>query len=152
VSRRTVFYFCFLALGGAYLLGSLRLPRGTFEIPGSGLFPLLVAVFIVILSCILLVKSRNTSGAQLDATESFPMGADLRRVVTVALALFLYAVFLKFLGYLVCTTGLMATVLRLLGLRSWGKVAVVAILTGVLSYGLFVFILDVPLPRGEVFP
>jgi hypothetical protein len=46
----------------------------------------------------------------------------------------------------------MGVIVHLLGLRGWVKVALAALLTGVLSYYLFAFILEVPLPRGEVFP
>lgn len=147
-----VSYVSFLAVGIAYLCGSLRLPMGTIEAPRSGLFPLIVAIFVVAMSLLLLVRSLSAEKYPLDPTESFPEGTDRHRVAGVALALVLYAVGLRFLGYLICTIGLMAVVVRLLGMRSWIKVALAAILTGLLSYGLFVFLLDVPLPRGEVFP
>jgi hypothetical protein len=137
-------------MGIAYLWGSLRLPMGTLEAPRSGIFPLLVAILLIAVSIVLLVRSEGASSRS-DETESFPKGADLRRVGAVALALVLSAACLKALGYLVCTTALMAAVVRLLGSRSWGKVALAAVLTGLLSYFLFVFALDVPLPRGEVF-
>jgi hypothetical protein len=45
----------------------------------------------------------------------------------------------------------MAVIVRLLGLRGWVKIALAAALTGFLSYYLFAVILEVPLPRGEVF-
>jgi putative tricarboxylic transport membrane protein len=145
-------YLCFLGLGGSYLLGCIRLQRGTFEVPGSGLFPLLIGIVIVALSFALLIQTLTGSNTPLGGVESFPKGADFRRVAFVTLALFLYAFLLNYIGYLVCTTGLMVALLRALGLKKWGAIALIAILTGVLSYGLFVFVLDVPLPRGEVFP
>jgi hypothetical protein len=46
----------------------------------------------------------------------------------------------------------MIALLRAFGFKKWGLIALIAILTGALSYGLFAFILDVPLPQGEVFP
>lgn len=147
-----VSYVSFLAVGIAYLCGSLRLPMGTIEAPRSGLFPLTVAIFVVTMSLILLVRSLSAEKYPLDPTEPFPKRADRHRVVAVALALVLYAVGLRFLGYLICTIGLMAVVVRLLGMRGWVKVVLAAVLTSLISYGLFVFALDVPLPRGEVFP
>jgi len=146
-----VSYISFLGMGVAYLWGSLRLPMGTIEAPRSGLFPLLVALFLIAVSLVLLVKSWGVNPRR-EETEPFPKGADLRRVAALFLTLIFYAACLKTLGYLLCTTGLMAVVVRLLGMRSWSKVALTAALTGLLSYALFVFALDVPLPRGEVFP
>jgi putative tricarboxylic transport membrane protein len=144
-------YLCFLGLGGSYLLGGLKLQRGTLEVPGSGLFPQIVGIFIVILASILLVQTVIARG-RCDPSEALPKGSDLRRVVWVTVALFIYAFSLELLGYLACTTGLMVAIVRSLGVKNWGKIVAIAILTGALSYCLFAFILDVPLPRGEVFP
>jgi hypothetical protein len=145
-------YVSFLGLGVVYLGGSLRLPLGTLEAPRSGLFPLLVAILLIAVSFTLLLKGGGAAGSRPEEFDPFPEGGDLRRVAAVALTLFLYAAGLRFLGYLVCTTGLMASVVRLLGMKNWGSVAATAVLTGLISWGLFVFALDVPLPRGEVFP
>jgi len=145
-------YVSFLAVGIAYLYGSLWLPMGKVEAPRSGLFPLLDAIFIMTMSLIQLAKSFNTEKVRLDQTEPFPKGVHLHRVAAVALALVLYALCLRFLGYLICTAGLMAVVVTLLGMRGWVKVALAAILTALISYCLFVFALEVPLPWGEVLP
>jgi hypothetical protein len=145
-------YLCFIGLGGSYLVGCLRLQRGTFEVPGNGFFPLLIGIFIVVLSFALLIQTLTGSSTPLGGAESFPKGADFRRVAFVTSALIFYAFLLSYIGYLVCTTGLMIALLRAFGLKKWGLIALIAILTGALSYGLFAFILDVPLPRGEVFP
>ena len=45
----------------------------------------------------------------------------------------------------------MASVLRLMGLDGWVKIAIIAILTAGSSFGLFA-LLDIPLPRGSLFP
>jgi len=145
-------YVLFLVGGIAYLCGSLRLPMGQVETPRSGLFPLLDAIFIMTMSLIQLARSFNAEKARLDQTEPFPKGANLHRVAAVALALIIYALCLRFLGYLICTAGLMAVVVRLLGMRGWVKVALAAIFTALISYCLFVSALEVPLPRGEVLP
>jgi putative tricarboxylic transport membrane protein len=94
----------------------------------------------------------KTTRGPVDAIEAFPTGKDLHRVLAVASALILYCLFLKPIGYLLSTIALTGVIVHLLGLRGWAKVALAAILTGVLSYCLFAFILEVPLPRGEVLP
>jgi putative tricarboxylic transport membrane protein len=142
----------FLFVGTLYLVGSLLLPLGTLAAPQGGLFPLLVAVFLIAMSIALITGFLKGRVEPPEATESFPKGKDRNRVLVIASALVLYSVFLKPLGYLLSTVPLMGVVVYLLGLRGWIKVAVAAILTGVLSYYLFSFMLEVPLPRGEVFP
>lgn len=145
-------YILFLVIGILYLIDSLLLPLGTLATPKGGLFPLIVAIFLVAMSISLLAGFLKGTRGAVDAIEAFPTGKDRNRVLAVASALILYSVFLKPLGYLLSTVALMGVIVHLLGLRGWVKVALAAILTGVLSYYLFAFILEVPLPRGEVFP
>ena len=145
-------YLFFLVIGILYLIGSLLLPIGTLATPKGGLFPLIVAIFLVAMSIALLVGFPKGTRGAVDAIEAFPKGQDRNRVLAVASALILYSVLLKPMGYLLSTVALMGVIVHLLGLRGWVRVALAAILTGVLSYYLFAFILEVPLPRGEVFP
>jgi putative tricarboxylic transport membrane protein len=147
-----VCYLIFLVIGILYLIGSLLLPIGTSATPKGGLFPLIVAVFLVAMSIALIAGFLKGTGGSVESIEAFPKGKDRNRVLAVASALILYTLLLKPIGYLVSTVGLMGVIVHLLGLRGWVKVALAAILTGALSYYLFAFILEVPLPRGEVFP
>ncbi|HSR11173.1 MAG TPA: tripartite tricarboxylate transporter TctB family protein [Thermodesulfobacteriota bacterium] len=145
-----VCYVVFLAIGSLYLFGSLRLPIGTAASPQGGLFPLLVSIFLIAMSVALIMGV--LTGRRTETVEAFPKGHDRNRLLILASALVLYSLLLKPLGYLVSTIGLMGVTVHLMGLRGWGKVAAAAVITGILSYYLFAFLLDVPLPRGEVFP
>jgi len=140
----------FLVVGGAYLVGSFYLPMGTVAHPGAGFFPLLVGTALVCLSVPLLIHSLKKKEIQKEE-EAFPKGKDLYRVLGVALALIFFAVFLKPLGYGICSAALMVAVLRFLGLRSWMKTVLISILSTAISYYLFAFVLEVPLPRGFLF-
>jgi hypothetical protein len=143
-------FLSFTILGGAYLVGSLSLSRGTVEQPGAGLFPALVGIFILSLSIPGLAASLKAGEAGNLAPGVFPRGKDLQRVVAVVLSVLLFAVLLQPLGYGICSAFLMGAVLRLLGLRSWGKTAAAALLTALVSYFIFIS-LEIPLPRGSLF-
>lgn len=143
--------FCFLFLGAAYLAGSLELPRGSAAQPGAGLYPLLLSIFLVALSLAFLIRSLRKHEATSEEGEPFPKGKDRQRVMAVGLALFLFVLFLKPLGYGPCSAVLMGATLRLLGLASWGKIVLISILTAFLSYYLFASLLGVPLPGGIFF-
>jgi putative tricarboxylic transport membrane protein len=150
-SIHKVSYFIFLIVGILYCLGGLSLPRGTIDAPKGGFFPLIVGVFIVAISISLLFRSLKGAQESQEQIETFPKGADRNRVLAVSVSLLIFALCLKPLGYLISTAGLMAVVVRLFGLRGWAKIALAAALTGFLSYYLFAVILEVPMPRGEVF-
>lgn len=142
---------CFLVLGGAYLAGSFFLPMGTAAHPGAGFYPLLVGIALVCLSVPLLGQSLKTKEIDQRGEEAFPKGEDLQRVMAVALALVFFAVFLKPLGYGICSAALMIAILRFLGMRNWGRAILISILSMAISYYLFASVLDVPLPRGILF-
>lgn len=147
----TVVSLCFLVLGGAYLAGSFFLPMGTVAQPGAGFYPLLVGIALVSLSLPLLAQSLKTKEIGQKGEEAFPKGEDLHRVVAVALALIFFAVLLKPLGYGICSAALIIAVLRFLGLRSWVRTILIALLSMAISYYIFASVLDVPLPRGLLF-
>ncbi len=146
-----IVYFCFLVLGAAYLAGSFSLPMGSVDHPGAGFYPLLVGIALIFLSIPLLIQSLKTRGIRKKVEEAFPEGKDLHRVVAMVVALIFFAVLLKPLGYGVCSPVLMAAVLRFLGMRNWKKIVLISILSMAISYYLFAFILNVPLPRGLLF-
>ena len=144
-------YLIFLITGILYCVGGLLLPLGTIDTPKGGLFPLMVGVFIVAISISLLFRSFKGVQESQEQIETFPKGADRNRVLAVFISLLIFTLCLKPLGYLISAIGLMAVIVRLFGLRGWAKIALAAALTGFLSYYLFAVILEVPLPRGEVF-
>jgi len=141
--------FCFLVLGIAYLIENLKLPLGTAARPGAGLFPLLVGLSLLVVSLLLFIESLKKPGAQEE--EPFPEGKDRQRILAVAITLTLFVILLKPLGYGVSSAGLMAAILRLLGLPNWGKIVLISLVTAALSYYLFASLLGVPLPQGIFF-
>jgi putative tricarboxylic transport membrane protein len=143
-------YFIFLIIGILYCIGALLLPMGSIEAPKGGLFPLILSIFIIAVAFSLLFRSLKEGSEEKDAIEAFPVGTDRNRVLAVFATLIIFALCLKTFGYLISAIGLMAGVVRLFGLQGWAKIALAAVLTGFLSYYLFTVILEVPLPRGEV--
>ncbi len=124
---------------------------GTADRPGAGFYPLLVGIGLVGLSLPLFVQSLKQKEIRKEDQDPFPQGKDLRRVASVALALIFYVVFLKSLGYGICSALLMGAILKLLGMRSWPKIVLASILTAAISYYLFASVLDAALPRGSLF-
>jgi hypothetical protein len=138
----------FLILGIAYLADNSRLPMGSAAKPGAGLFPLLVGISLLGLSLALFITSLKGKGISEKDQEPFPEGKDRRRVLAVAVSLALFALLLNPLGYGLCSAALMAAILRLLGLRSWGRIILISVVTAAVSFCLFDFLLGVPLPKG----
>lgn len=69
-----------------------------------------------------------------------------------AAALLVYTYLFDKLGYLITTPFLMAALFRLLGIRSWKIIIILAVLSSFLVYGFFSFGVDVLFPRGTLLP
>lgn len=142
--HQTITYLFFLILGSAYLIESLKLPAGTTAAPAAGFYPLIVGLFLVFLAFSLLIAKKK----KIEDIEPFPKGKERMRVIAVSITLILFIIFLKPLGYILSSCGLLIFILKLLGLESWWKVLLISILTSIISYYIFEKILAIPFPPG----
>jgi putative tricarboxylic transport membrane protein len=135
-----------LAAAGVYLILALRLPFGAAARPGAGFYPVIVAVFaIVVALAATAIAFRSAPRAEADAVELD--AAARRRVVISVVALAAFCLALPWVGYPAAACAFVAVVLRYLGGR-WTTALLMGVLSSAASYGLFAVLLDVPLPRG----
>jgi putative tricarboxylic transport membrane protein len=135
-----------LALAGYIFLAASALPFGTARVPQTAFFPKTLAVLLAILSLVVLAQALAGKRATFDADKIgsagwFRIGASLATLIGFALVL-------QPLGFLLSTFLLMVCLLRAIDAQSWGKVIAVALATSLLTYGLFAWLLGVPLPAG----
>jgi putative tricarboxylic transport membrane protein len=135
-----------LAAAGVYLALALRLPFGAVERPGAGFYPVMVAVFAIVVAAGATVSAfRSARPAETDAVGLD--AASRRRVVISVVALVAFCLGLPWIGYPAAAFAFVAVVLRYLGGR-WRTALLTGALSAAGSYGLFAVLLDVPLPRG----
>ncbi len=122
-----------IALG--YLWEASSMPRGTPSMPGPALFPIAVGTLITLLSLTLLFQlSREKGGEEMRV---LPAGERGKRVVGLWLALGAYAVLVTTLGHMLLTGLVSVVILRLLGMRHWWSIVLLAVGLAVGSYYLF---------------
>jgi hypothetical protein len=128
-----------------YLTLALRLPFGAAARPGAGFYPVIVAVFAVVVALAATASAyrsaRSTAAIELDA-------ASRRRVVISVVALVAFCLALPWIGYPVAALAFVTVILRYLGGR-WTTALLTGVLSSAGSYVLFAVLLDVPLPRGS---
>ena len=133
-----------LVAAGVYLTLALRLPFGGAARPGAGFYPVIVAVFAIVVALMATASAfRSGPGAvavELDA-------ASRRRVVLSVVALVAFCLVLPWVGYPAAAFAFVTLVLRYLGGR-WTTALLTGALSAAGSYVLFAVLLDVPLPRG----
>jgi putative tricarboxylic transport membrane protein len=131
-----------ILLGGVVMIGAIRLHLGTPREPQPGFFPFVAALILVVLCGILLVQALY---GRRQGMEAF---GELWRPVILIAGLFVYAVVLDVVGYVVATTVLSAVVLRVLDTKTWWKLLVISLALSIGTYILFDRLLDVSLPEG----
>ena len=135
-----------LLAAGVYLALALRLPFGAAARPGAGFYPVIVAVFALIVALAATAGAfRRAPGAEADAVDLD--AAARRRVVISVVALVAFCLALPWVGYPAAAFAFVTVVLHYLGAR-WATALLTGALSSAGSYGLFAVLLDVPLPRG----
>ena len=134
-----------LCLGLAVLWQGSSLTIGSFRNPGSGLFPALIAVILLVLSLLLILfpQKKEREGQAVSAKS-------IVRLSVVFAALLLYAFFLEYLGFLIVSFVLTTFLFLVFGSQRYWLAVVKAIAFTGLAYVLFELILKSNLPKGMV--
>lgn len=133
-------------LASFVLFESRNLTFGSLRVPQTGFFPRVLGILLVLLALGELVRvlrlSEPAPASEKIASEGWiRIGAALVTMVGFALVL-------ERLGFLLTTFLFMVLLLRAIAAPRWSKVFLVAALTSLISYGLFAWLLGVPLPAG----
>lgn len=133
-------------LAGYVLLESRKLAFGSFRVPQTGFFPRSLGILLVLLALGELVRALKSSVPVLPREKI--AGEGWIRIGATLATMLSFALVLEWLGFLVATFFLMVLLLRAIEAPHWPKVVIVALVTSLLSYGLFAWLLGVPLPAG----
>ena len=129
-----------VGLGVAALLGSLALGVGSPRAPGTGTWPFLVSIVLVVLGIGLLAMTGRTRDA-----ERFTGAA---RLVLAGLATMIaFVAVISVIGFEIPAALLMFVWLKFLGGESWRASIVTSLATVVAFYIVFVGLLAVPIPH-----
>lgn len=139
-----------LVIGIVVIVESRRLGAGwTSDGPGSGYFPFLIGMLVVIASAgmlfeALLGKKKNTV--------PFVDTVQLKRVLSVLVPALFYVLAVAFLGLYVASAIYIALFMVILGKYSWVKSAFIALAVNVLFFFMFEVWFKVPLFKGSLDP
>ena len=135
-------------LNGVLLMETLRkLPYTVEGVPGPGFFPFWLALAIIILGLCLTVQKFRTKASAGDEGD-WPDKGGWQRIATVLVLLAAGLLLLDRLGFFATTVLYSIVVAYRMGMRRWGVVIAVALLTALSNYAIFSVWLKVPLPKG----
>jgi hypothetical protein len=129
-----------VALGAVALIGSLSLGAGSAGNPGSGTWPMLVSLVMIVLGLALLPAVRRTSDA-----ERFTGSSWLVLVGLVTMVVFVAVI--SVIGFEIPAALLAFVWLRFLGHESWRSSIITSVAVVVAFYLIFVAALSVPIPH-----
>ena len=136
-----------LAAATGICWGSIQFSLGDFHRPGPGFFSFLAGTLLGTLSFIVFLQSfRKQPGEQ-----GKPFWSNRKRglkMVYVIIALILFTIGLKFLGYILGTFLFIGFLMRGIEPQKWPVVLMSSSLGALISYGIFKCWLDLPLPTG----
>ena len=135
-----------VGLAGFILLEAGKLSFGSMRVPRTAFFPVILATLLLILSLILLGQALRGAPTgrgreRIEAEGWYRIGATLVTLVGFALVL-------ERLGFLLSTFLLMVLLLRAIEPQAWPKVIAVALVTALVAYAIFGWLLGIPLPAG----
>lgn len=126
---------------------AIRIDIGTFHSPGPGFLLFWSGVTFGTFSIILVVTSILKKSGE-GKVKNLWKGMNWSKVILVLAFLFIYAILLQRLGYLIATFGLMTLTFGIVGkARLWIQVMTAAI-TVLATYIIFYVWLEVQLPKG----
>jgi hypothetical protein len=129
-----------VALGAVALLGSLSLGAGTARQPGSGTWPMLISLAVIVLGLALLPAARRTSDAERFAGPSWLVLVGLATMVV-------FVALIPVIGFEIPAALLAFVWLRFLGHESWRSSIITSLGVVVAFYLIFVAALSVPIPH-----
>ena len=135
-------------VGVATVCLSLQLPIGNFRAPGSGLFPLILGLLLMgLVACHVPQLLRSRAQAPKTSAPGRPAGS-YRRVAFFLGAVAAVTALLTPLGFALSAFLLLLALMEILGVRPRIVPLLVSLLTAGFSYALFVYWLQIPLPKG----
>ena len=130
---------------------SLRMPIGTFRMAGTGMFPLILGILLMLLSGIFVLRIYfKGKGAPLEQEAVVKNPRSAKQLVFFLGTMVLATLLFNRLGYPLVSFLLMLGLLRILGMKRWGLNILISVVTALGSYFLFVQWLNIPMPKGWI--
>ena len=146
-SRDIISSLFWMAMGIGVCYGGVDLELGSLHNPGSGFMFFWVGVIMIGLSLSILIRAAKETAV---AGELKVLWTEIRwkKIVSVLVALFLYAYAFSFLGFILTTILLLIFLFKVVEPQRWSWAILGAIITTLAAYGIFRVWLGSQLPRG----
>lgn len=129
------------------IIESYRLGLGNLLQPGPGFIFFWAGILLGIMSLVILIKTFIKVG-EAEAEKPTLGGVSYTKIILVSLGVFLYALLLEFLGFVIVTMLLFVFILGVVEKKKWLFTIASSILVTVAAYLIFQTWLETQLPKG----
>ncbi len=141
--------FFLLGCAALLLIASRRLPLMSEFGPGSGFFPVILSLLLGLLSLLIIMQAwRKNRRVKASGPTPKILGPHKRKYFIYLALFFAFGLFFGKLGYFLSMVLFLAFILKYVEKQSWKITFGVIVVSGLVSYFLFVKFLAVPLPEG----
>ena len=138
--------FCLL-FGIFFTVESYRFGLGKWGRPGPGYFPFGAGLLFTIISLsafVRIIQKTPSSETPSQSSDRFHW----QNIVLVTVGMLAYSLFLKDIGFALCTFGLVVFFIRLIARKSWFNSIVTGLVIAIVFQVFFNILLNAQLPRG----
>lgn len=147
MNRDVVSSIFWIAIGCLFVVGSLDQGLMRSGVPGPGFLPFLSGLALIFIAFFVLIPALSHREKP-KKINFFPEHDSFRKLVIALVALLAYGLAMEYGGYIITTFFFMFVTARIIEPRGWQTTALIAFITAIVSYFLFVVLLDVQLPKG----
>ncbi len=126
---------------------SYRLGLGTLHKPGPGFLYFWTSIFLIIMCIVVLIRAWRSMGTEEPGASIFGK-ENLQKIVLVLISLFLYAIFMETVGFILITLLLFVYLLGIIEKKRWFYTIFVSVAVTVAAYLIFETWLQSQLPKG----
>jgi putative tricarboxylic transport membrane protein len=137
-----------ILFGALFCRSSLHIGIGSIGAPGPGLIPFGTGALLILFSMGTIVEMLVTKHAEVGSSAPLFSGRRWEVILAVLASLFVYALVLNFLGFLLATFLVLALLFKIPEEQSWKGAVGIAALTTACTYTLFAYALKCSLPSG----
>jgi putative tricarboxylic transport membrane protein len=137
-----------ILIGVLFCRSSLHIGIGSINAPGPGLIPFGTGALLVLFSMGTIVEVLAAQPPETQESGPFFMGKRWGVILIVLASLFVYALVLDFLGFIVATFLVLTLLFKIPEHHGWKRAVGSAALTTACTYALFAWALQCTLPSG----
>jgi putative tricarboxylic transport membrane protein len=140
-----IFSFFLILVSIWIIVDSYKLTIGSLKDPGPGYLPFFAGLLMLIF---VLVNLKKTFLSSTKADWAISSYKNLMRVVSTLAVAIITAVFFENLGFFVMGVFFLIMLMKVVNNEKWVRTLMITIFAMVMSYLIFIYILDVQLPSG----